>query len=104
MSWLALLVFSIGNLITRALGMFALGGRVGPNARWTKLVGLVPISVVAAVFAVQTLSTRDEIVFDSRILGVAAASVAVWRRAPMVVVVIVAAGVTAAARALDLAG
>lgn len=104
MSWLALAIFSVGNLLTRAIGMFVLGGRVGPNARWTKLVGLVPISVVAAVFAVQTFSSRDEIVFDARILGVAAASVAVWRKAPMVVVVIVAAGVTAGARALNIMG
>lgn len=104
MSWLGLLVFSVGNVITRAVGMFALGGRVGPNARWTKLVALVPISVVAAVLAVQTMATRDQIVFDSRILGVAAASVAVWRKAPMVIVVIVAAGVTAGSRALGIAG
>lgn len=104
MSWLALLVFSVGNVITRAVGMFALGGRVGPNARGTKLVALIPISVVAAVFFVQTLTSRDQIVFDARILGVAAASVAVWRKAPMVVVVLVAAGVTAGARALNLAG
>ena len=58
---------------------------------------------MAAVFAVQTLSSRDEIVLDSRILGVAAASVAVWRRAPMVVVVLVAPGSPARARALDIA-
>lgn len=104
MSWLALAVFSVGNIFTRAIGMFVLGGRVKPNAKWTKLVGLVPISVVAAVFAVQTFSSRDQIVFDSRILGVGAASFAVWRKAPMVVVVLVAAGVTAGARALNLAG
>lgn len=103
MSWLALLVFSVGNIITRAVGMFALGGRVGPNARWTKPVGLVPIAVMAAVFAVQTLSSRDQIVLDARILGVAAATVAVWRRAPMVVVVLVAAAVTAGSRALGIA-
>ena len=100
MSWLALLVFTVGNLITRAVGMFVLGGRVGPDAKWTKLVGLIPISVVSAVFAIQTFSTKDQIVFDSRILGVGAASIAVWRKAPMVVVVLIAAGVTAAARAL----
>lgn len=104
MSWLGLLVFSVGNVITRAIGMFVLGGRVGPNARWTKLVALVPISVVAAVFAVQTLGSRDQIVFDSRILGIAAASIAVWRKMPMVVVVLVAAGVTAVSRALGIAG
>lgn len=100
MSWVVLAVFSVGNLITRAIGMFAVGNRVRPDARVARLIGLVPISVVAAVFAAQTLSSRDQIVFDSRILGVAAASLAVWRRAPMVLVVLVAAGVTAGARAL----
>ena len=100
MSWWALLVFTVGNVMTRAIGMFVFGGRVSPDAKWTKLVGLIPISVVAAVFAVQTFSNKDQIVLDSRILGVAAASVAVWRRAPMVVVVVVAAAVTAGARAL----
>ncbi|MFN0090172.1 MAG: AzlD domain-containing protein [Acidimicrobiales bacterium] len=103
MSWPALAVFAVGNLITRAIGMFILGGRVGPNARWTKLMSLVPISVVAAVFAVQTFTTRDQIVLDARVLGVGAAAFTVWRRAPMVVVVLVAAGVTAAARALGAA-
>ncbi|MCC6437326.1 MAG: AzlD domain-containing protein [Acidimicrobiales bacterium] len=102
MSWAALAIFTVGNIITRALGMFALGGRVKPDSPLTKLMALVPIAVVAAVFAVQTFSSRDEIVFDSRILGVAAASLAVWRKAPMVVVVLVAAGVTGGARALGL--
>ena len=102
MTWLALCVFSVGNILTRSLGMFVLGSRVDVSAKWTKLVGLVPISVVSAVFAVQTLSTRDQIVFDSRVLGVAAAAIAVWRKAPMVVVVLIAAGVTAGARALHL--
>ena len=102
MSWAALAIFTVGNIITRALGMFALGGRVKPDSPLTKLMALVPIAVVAAVFAVQTFSSRDEIVFDSRILGVAAASLAVWRTAPMVVVVLVAAGVTGGARALGL--
>lgn len=102
MSWLSLLVFSVGNLITRAVGMFALGRRIGPDARWARLVSLVPISVVAAVFAVQTVTSRDQIVLDARVLGVAAASLAVRRKAPMVLVVLIAAGVTAGARAAHL--
>ena len=36
------------------------------------------LSVVAAVFAVQTVGSRDQIVLDARIFGVLAASVAVW--------------------------
>lgn len=104
MSLLALAILSAGNAITRALGMFVLGRRAAVDPRWTKLMALVPIAVVAAVFAVQTFTSRDQIVLDARVAGVAAASIAVWRRAPMVLVVIVAAGVTAGVRALHLAG
>ena len=104
MSLLAHAILSAGNAITRAIGMFVLGRRAAVNPRWTKLMALVPIAVVAAVFAVQTFTSRDQIVFDARVAGVAAASIAVWRRAPMVLVVIVAAGVTAGVRALHLAG
>ncbi len=104
MSLLALAILSIGNAITRATGMFVLGRRAGVNPRWTKLMALVPISVVAAVFAVQTFTSRDQIVLDARIAGVAAASVAVWRKAPMVIVVLIAAGVAAGVRALHLGG
>jgi len=103
-SFVALAILSVGNAITRALGMFVLGRRAAVNPRWTKLMALVPIAVVAAVFAVQTFTSRDQIVLDARVAGVAAASVAVWRRAPMVLVVIVAAGVTAGVRALHLGG
>jgi len=102
MSWAALLVFSVGNAITRTLGMFVLGRRSNLSPTWTRLMALVPIAVVAAVFAAQTVTSRDQIVLDARILGVAAASVAVWRKAPMVVVVLVAAAVTAGVRALHL--
>lgn len=104
MSLLALAILSAGNAITRTLGMFVLGRRAAVNPRWTKLMALVPIAVVAAVFAVQTFTSRDQIVLDARVAGVAAASIAVWRRAPMVLVVIAAAGVTAGVRALHLAG
>lgn len=104
MSLLALAILSAGNVATRAIGMFVLGRRAAVNPRWTKLMALVPIAVVAAVFAVQTFTSRDQIVLDARVAGVAAASIAVWRRAPMVLVVIVAAGVTAGVRALHLAG
>ena len=104
MTWTALAIFSIGNALTRTIGMFVLGRMASVDPRWTKLMGLIPIAVVAAVFSVQTFTSRSDIVLDARVIGVAAASVAVWRRAPMVVVVLVAAGVTAGVRALHLGG
>jgi len=103
MSWLGLLVFTIGNLITRSLGMFVLSRRVGTasdGAPWTRIVTLVPLAIVTAVFAVQTFSSRGHLELDARVIGVGLAGLAAWRRAPMVVVVLIAAGVTAGLRAL----
>ena len=104
MTWLGLLVFSVGNVITRSLGMFVLSRRVGaeapPDATWTRVANLVPLAIVTAVFAVQTFSSRGNLGLDPRVVGVIAAGLAAWKRAPMVVVVVIAAGVTAGLRAL----
>jgi hypothetical protein len=55
--------------------------------------------LLAALAAVNTCGGDRALTLDARVLGVAAAAVAIWRRAPMLLVVVVAAGVTALARA-----
>jgi hypothetical protein len=49
--------------------------------------------------AVNTFGGDRALTLDARVLGVAAAAIAIWRRAPMLLVVVVAAAVTALARA-----
>lgn len=100
MTWLALAIFATGNMITRSVGMFVLGRHMGPDAKWTRAASLVPLAIVAAVFAVQTFSSRGELELDPRILGVTLGGVAAWRNAPMVVVVLIAATTTATLRAI----
>ena len=102
MTWLALGVFAVGNIITRLVGMFILGKHVGPEAKWTRVASLVPLAIVAAVFAVQTFSSRGVLELDPRILGVTLGGIASWRRVPMVIVVLIAAGTTAGLRAVGL--
>ena len=102
MTWLGLLIFTVGNILTRSLGMFVLSRRVGAassDATWTRVANLVPLAIVTAVFAVQTFSSRGNLGLDPRVVGVSAAGLAAWKRAPMVVVVVIAAGVTAGLRA-----
>ncbi len=61
---------------------------------------LLPVSLLAALVAVQTVTTTGRLVLDARAAGLAAAAVALLLRAPFLVVVVVGAGVAAALRAL----
>jgi branched-subunit amino acid transport protein len=61
---------------------------------------LLPVSLLAALVAVQTVTTDGRLVLDARAAGLVAAGVALWLRAPFLVVVIVGAGVTALLRAV----
>ncbi|MFN0092373.1 MAG: AzlD domain-containing protein [Acidimicrobiales bacterium] len=103
MSWTAMLLLSAGNLLQRLAGMFLVGRRLADNERAARLIGLVPVAIVAAVAAVQTFAVRQQLTIDARVPGVAVAAIAAWRRLPLVVVVLLAAGTTAGVRALGLA-
>jgi hypothetical protein len=97
--WIVVALVGIGTVAIKGAGPVLLGGRALPE-RLTSIVGLLAPALLAALVAVQTLGDGRALVVDERILGVAAAAVAIWRRLPLLVVVIVAAAVTGVARAL----
>lgn len=90
--------FVVGVFLLRVLGGFTLGRVLAGNERWARLLSLLPLSIVAAVIAVQTFTTRQDLVVDARAIGVAVGAVASWRRLPLAVVVVLAAAVTALVR------
>ena len=57
-------------------------------------------ALLAALVVTQAIGGDRRYVFDERLLGLAAAVVAIRLRAPLLAVVVVAAAVTALARAL----
>ncbi|MFF4603451.1 AzlD domain-containing protein [Streptomyces sp. NPDC001339] len=63
-----------------------------------RTAGAVPIALLAALIATQTLIDQQQIALDARAAGIAVAAVAVWRRAPFLVVVVSAAATTALLR------
>ena len=78
-------------------------GRPRPRRapRWfAKVTGLLPPALLAALVVVQTFATDTHWSSTPAPAGLAAGIVAVALRAPFLVVVIAAAGVTAALRAL----
>ena len=97
--WVAVAAVGAATIATKALGPVLLGGRELPE-RATRVLGLLAPAVLAALVVTQTVGGDREVVVDERVAGVAAAVVALALRAPLLAVVAVAAGVTAALRAL----
>jgi hypothetical protein len=100
MSWWAIAVLAAAAYAMKALGLVVLGPRAagGPALR---LVALLPAALLPALVAVNTFDGGRRLVLDARAAGLAVAIVAVWRRAPFLVVVLLAAAATALVRAVD---
>jgi branched-subunit amino acid transport protein len=102
-SWTVLLLMAVGAYAFKAAGLF-LFRQVEPSPLVEKAAILVPAALLVALVAVQTFVVDQEIeVLDARVAGVGAGALVlvVWRKAPFLVVVGVAAGVAAALRAVS---
>jgi branched-subunit amino acid transport protein len=97
--WIVVIVTAAGTLALKAAGPVVLGGRPLPD-RLSGVVTLVGPALLAALVAIGTFAQGQRLVVDARVLGVAAAAVAIRLRAPVLLVVIIAAAVTASTRAL----
>jgi len=72
------------------------------NPRVHRIAGYVTIALLAALTAVQAFTTKGGLVLDARVAALAVAAVLLWRKAPFIVVVLVAAAVAAGLRLLGL--
>jgi len=97
--WIMLALVGAATVALKAAGPVLLGGRELP-ARVRVLVGLLAPALLAALVVTNTVASSRHLVVDARLAGVAAAAVSLRMRAPILVAVAVAAGVTAAIRAL----
>jgi branched-subunit amino acid transport protein len=96
--WAMVGVVGLGTFAMKAAGPVLLGGRALPD-RAMAVISLLAPAVLAALIVTQTVGGDHRYVFDARLAGVAAAAIALRLRAPLLVVVILAAAVTAAIRA-----
>jgi hypothetical protein len=97
--WLPILLTVAGCYGFKLAGTL-LPDRVLTERRVAAMSALVPVALIAAITALQTLSTGQRYSVDARLAGIAVAAIAVWRRAPFVVVVVAAAATTALVRRL----
>ena len=97
MTWVVIAVVGAATIIFKASGPVLLGTRELPP-RVASVVDLLAPAMLAALVVTQTVGGDRELVLDERLLGVAAGGIAVWLRAPLVVVMVVAAATAALAR------
>jgi branched-subunit amino acid transport protein len=95
--WWSVLLVGAGTVLLKAAGPVLLGGRTLPPSVGGMLDLIAP-SVLAALVVTQLVGGDRELVLDERLAGIAAAGIALALRAPILVVVAVAAVMTALLR------
>jgi branched-subunit amino acid transport protein len=96
-TWAVVLLVGAFTISFKAAGPLLLGGRQLP-ARLEEAFGLLAPSLLAALVVTQALGEDGEIVIDERLVGLAVAALAIRLRAPLIVVMILAAVTTALVR------
>ena len=97
--WVVVAVVGLGTIVFKGLGPAVIGDRPLPPTI-ASLVGVLAPTLLAALVLTQTVGGSDGITADARLVGVGAGAIAVALRAPLLVVVIAAAAVTAVVRAV----
>jgi len=97
--WTVVLLVGGFTIAFKAAGPVLLGGRTLPP-RIVDAFELLAPSLFAALIVTQAVGGDEEIVIDTRLVGVGAGLVAILLRAPLIVVIVVAAVATALARLL----
>ena len=95
MSWTALVVLSAGAYAFKLAGVVA-GERFAD--RLAPVTTLLPAALFSALVGAMAMGDGPALVVDARLIGVGAGVLAVARRAPMVVAIMVAMAVTALVR------
>ena len=96
-AWTVVLIVGAFTIACKAAGPVLLGGRTLPP-RIVDAFELLAPSLLAALVVTQAVGGKEEIVLDTRLVGVGAGLVAILLRAPLIVVIVVAALATAVVR------
>ena len=97
MTWTLIILLTIGAYAFKVTGLVILGGRTLPPI-FERCLALILAAVVTALVMKDTFTQGQELVLDARALGIAVAVIAAWRKAPLIVVIVLGAAVTALVR------
>jgi branched-subunit amino acid transport protein len=98
-AWTAVLVVGLATVALKAAGPVLAGGRQLPQGS-ARVVNLLAPALLAALVATQAFASDEALVLDERGAGLLAAGGAILLRAPLLVVVLVAAVTAAGLRAI----
>jgi len=96
-SWTWVLGTSAGLYLLKLAGLLV-PERWLAHPRARQALGLVPVALMAALVAVQTVGSGRHLAVDARAAGLAAAAVALVLRAPFLLVVLAGAATAALVR------
>lgn len=99
MTWWFVLALAAGAYACKAIGLIVFGGRRLPEPL-DRCLALIPVALIAALVAKDTFSVGQHLQVDARAAGVGVAVIAAWRRAPLILVILLGAVVTAGVRAV----
>lgn len=99
MTWALVLALAAVAYAFKFAGLVVIGSRRLP-APLDRCLALVPAALLTALVVRDTVSTGHDLVLDERAAGVAVAVVAAWRKAPFIVIVVMATATTALVRQL----
>lgn len=100
MSWTVVIVLACGAYALKATGLVGVGVRDFP-VRVRHVIALIPAAVLAALIVKDTFTVGHDVQIDARAVGVAVACVAVWRKVPLWIVIVLSCAATAAVRAVS---
>jgi branched-subunit amino acid transport protein len=97
--WIVVAVVGVATVLFKAAGPVLLGRRPLPP-RGQSVVDLLAPVMLTALVVTQTFGGDGEVTVDARLPGVAAAAVAILRRVPIIVAMLIAGVVTGLVRAV----
>lgn len=97
--WITIAALALGTAALKLAGPLLLGGRALPDGVMG-VVGLLASALLAALVIVETFGQGRSLTLDDRALGALFATAALWRKAPLTVVVVGAAATAAVAHAI----
>jgi branched-subunit amino acid transport protein len=98
--WATIALLTIVTYALKSFGPIVLGGDRSLPPRLARLADELPAPLLAALVAISTFTSEAAWTLDARAVGLGVAAVALWKRLPFVLVVIVAAVATALTRML----
>lgn len=94
---IVLIGLAAGTFVLKSAGPILLGARQLPGSLQT-VVDLLPAALLSALAMVSTMGDGRALVIDARLVGLVVAGVALWKRAPFVLVIVLASTATAITR------